>query len=131
MVTDPVADMLTRIRNANKVYHPEVVMPSSKLKAEIAKILTAEGYLNGFEVTPAKAGHELKMSLKYAPGRQRVISGVRRVSKPGRRVYRGSTDLPRVQGGLGIAVISTSQGVLADRDARRRRLGGEVLCEVW
>ncbi|MBT8199690.1 MAG: 30S ribosomal protein S8 [Acidimicrobiia bacterium] len=131
VVTDPVADMLTRIRNANKVYHAEVVMPSSNLKAEIAKILTAEGFLGGFEVTPAKAGQQLKMSLKYAPGRERVITGVRRVSKPGRRVYSGSKDLPRVQGGLGIAVISTSQGVLADREARRRKLGGEVLCEVW
>lgn len=130
-MTDPVADMLTRIRNANRVFHHEVAMPSSKLKAEIAKILTAEGFLEGFEVVPANAGKELRLSLKYAPGRQRVISGVRRVSKPGRRVYRGASDLPRVQGGLGIAVVSTSQGVLADRDARRRKLGGEVICEVW
>ena len=131
MVTDPVADMLTRIRNANQSLHPEVKMPSSKLKAEIAKILTSEGYLDGFEVTPARAGSDLTMTLRYAEGRKRVISGLKRVSKPGRRVYRGATDLPRVQGGLGIAVVSTSQGVLTDRDARRRKLGGEVLCEVW
>lgn len=131
MVTDPIADMLTRIRNANQSMHPDVSMPSSKLKTEIAKILTAEGYLEGFEVTPAKAGQELTMGLRYAPGRKRVISGLRRISKPGRRVYRGSQEISRVQGGLGIAVLSTSQGVLTDRDARRRKLGGEVLCEVW
>lgn len=131
MVTDPIADMLTRIRNANMRLTENVSMPSSKAKEEVAKILAAEGFIGGFEVAPAKPGKELTLSLRYTEDRERVIHGLRRVSKPGRRVYRGSKDLPRVQGGLGVAIISTSQGLLVDRECRRRRLGGEILCEVW
>ena len=131
MVTDPIADMLTRIRNANMRLTENVSMPSSKAKEEVAKILAAEGFIGGFEVAPAKPGKELTLSLRFTEDRERVIQGLRRVSKPGRRVYRGSKYLPRVQGGLGVAIVSTSQGLMVDRECRRRRLGGEILCEVW
>lgn len=131
MMTDPIADMLTRIRNANMALHETVSMPSSKLKEGIAKILAAEGYIDGFEVTASGTHKTLELRLRYGAERDRVIEGMRRVSKPGRRVYAGADDLPRVKGGLGVAVVSTSQGLLPDREARRRRLGGEVLCEVW
>jgi len=131
VVTDPIADMLTRIRNANMRLLKDVSMPSSKAKEEVAKILAAEGFIAGFEVTPADPGKELTLSLRYTEDRERVINGLRRVSKPGRRVYRGSKDLPWVQGGLGVVIVSTSQGLLVDRECRRRRLGGELLCEVW
>lgn len=131
MMTDPIADMLTRIRNANQALHPTVSMPSSKLKEEVAKILAAEGYIEGYEVTASGVKKTLELKLKYLPDRSRVISGLRRLSNPGRRVYRGADDLPRVQGGLGVVVVSTSQGLLTDSEARRRRLGGEILCEVW
>ncbi len=131
MMTDPVSDMLTRIRNANAALHPTVSMPSSKLKEQIASILVSEGYIDTFDVRVDGARRTLDMRLRYGPERVRVIKGLRRVSKPGRRVYAGASDLPRVNGGLGVAVVSTSQGLLPDREARRRRLGGEVLCEVW
>jgi small subunit ribosomal protein S8 len=131
MMTDPIADMLTRIRNANQALHPTVSMPSSKLKEEIAKILAAEGYIEGYEVHPYGVKRELELKLKYLPDRSRVIRGLRRLSNPGRRVYKGADDLPRVKGGLGVVVVSTSQGLLSDSEARRRRLGGEILCEVW
>jgi small subunit ribosomal protein S8 len=131
MMTDPVADMLTRIRNANQALHPSVSMPSSKLKEEIAKILAAEGYIEGYEVSASGVKRQLEVKLKYQPDRSRVISGLRRVSSPGRRLYKGSTELPRVKGGLGVGVVSTSQGLLTDSEARRRKLGGEILCEVW
>jgi small subunit ribosomal protein S8 len=131
MMTDPIADMLTRIRNANQAVSDTVRMPSSNLKEEIAKILAAEGYIEGFDVSSEGHKRELEVRLKYLPNRAGVISGLRRISKPGRRVYRGATDLPRVQGGLGVVVVSTSQGLLSDREARRRHLGGEILCEVW
>ncbi|MEE9533066.1 MAG: 30S ribosomal protein S8 [Acidimicrobiia bacterium] len=131
VVTDPIADMLTRIRNANMRLLKDVSMPSSKAKEEVAKILAAEGFIAGFEVTPADPGKELTLSLRYTEDRERVINGLRRVSKPGRRVYRGSKDLPWVQGGLGVVIVSTSQGLLVDRECRRRRLGGVILCEVW
>jgi small subunit ribosomal protein S8 len=131
VVTDPIADMLTRIRNANMRLLKDVSMPSSKAKEEVAKVLAAEGFIAGFEVTPADPGKELTLSLRYTEDRERVINGLRRVSKPGRRVYRGSKDLPWVQGGLGVVIVSTSQGLLVDRECRRRRLGGEILCEVW
>jgi small subunit ribosomal protein S8 len=124
MNTDPIADMLTRIRNGNQAVKRTVSMPSSKVKAEVAKILAAEGFIEGFEVKPKGPAHELTVKMKYAPGR-------RRVSSPGHRVYRGASDLPRSQGGLGVIVVSTSQGLLPDREARRRRLGGEIICEVW
>jgi small subunit ribosomal protein S8 len=131
MMTDPVADLLTRVRNANQALHETVSMPSSKLKEEIARILAAEGYIDSFDVTADGPKRTLTLKLKYGSDRSRVLLGVRRVSTPGRRIYAGAGDLPRVKGGLGVAVVSTSQGVLTDREARRRRLGGEVLCEVW
>jgi small subunit ribosomal protein S8 len=131
MMTDPISDMLTRIRNANQALAPVVSMPSSKLKEEVAKILAAEGYIEGYEVKPSGVKRDLEVRMKYLGDRSRVISGLRRVSTPGRRVYCGAGNLPRVQGGLGVVLISTSQGMLTDREARRRRLGGEVMCEVW
>jgi small subunit ribosomal protein S8 len=133
MMTDPIADMLTRIRNANQAMHKTVTMPSSKLKEEVAKVLAAEGYVDGYDVTAADPGKELTIRLKYTgkANRERVLQGVTRVSSPGRRIYREATDLPRSQGGLGTIVVSTSQGLLSDREARKRRLGGEVMCEVW
>ena len=133
MMTDPVADMLTRIRNANTAMHDEVAMPSSKLKVSLAGMLEKEGYIGGYDVADnvGKPGKTLTIRMKYSPSRERVISGLKRVSKPGLRVYSGSKDIPRVVGGLGVAVVSTSKGLMSDREARRRRLGGEVLCYVW
>lgn len=131
MMTDPISDMLTRIRNAAAVGHDAVTMPSSKLKEDVARILTEEGFIDRFDVSDAGPGKALTLSLRYGDRRRPVIKGLRRISKPGHRVYRGAKDLPRVQGGLGVAVVSTSQGLLPDREARRRRLGGEIVCEVW
>ena len=123
--------MLTRIRNANMALSESVTMPSSKVKEEIAKLLAAEGYVAGFEVAPAHPGTELTVSLRYTEDRQPVLQGLRRVSKPGRRRYSSAAELPRVQGGLGVTIVSTSQGLLVDRECRRRKLGGEIICEVW
>ncbi len=131
MNTDPIADMLTRIRNANAVQHATTSMPASKVKENIAKILAAEGFIDGYEVKANGVGNTLTLKLRFGAKGEPAILGIRRVSKPGRRVYRKSHELPRAQGGLGVVVVSTSQGVMADRDARRRRLGGEVICEVW
>ena len=131
MVTDPIADMLTRIRNAVAVGHESVVMPSSKMKVGIARILKDEGFIDRFEVKGDGYRKELELALRYGARRRPAIEGIKRISKPGHRVYRGAGELPRIQGGLGISLVSTSQGLLADRDARRRRLGGEVICEVW
>ncbi len=131
MYTDPIADMLTRIRNANTALHPEVSMPASKLKEEIAKILAAEGFVDSYKVEDARVGKSLTLRLRYGNDRSRVLQGVRRVSKPGNRVYKGAREIPRVRGGIGVAILSTSQGLLTDREARRRNVGGEVLCEVW
>jgi small subunit ribosomal protein S8 len=131
MQTDPIADMLTRIRNANMVLHPAVSMPSSKLKVEVAKILAAEGFIDSYKEEEAPVGKELTVRLRYGDDRSRVLNGLRRVSKPGNRVYRGSGDLDRVHGGIGVAIVSTSQGLLTDREARSRKVGGEVLCEAW
>jgi small subunit ribosomal protein S8 len=132
-MTDPIADMLTRIRNANVAMHDTVRMPSSKLKEALAGILAREGYIEGFNVQddPGRPGRVLEISMKYTPERARTISGIRRVSKPGLRVYTTADRLPRVLGGLGVAVLSTSQGLMTDREAHRRRMGGEVLCYVW
>ncbi|HEY8525993.1 MAG TPA: 30S ribosomal protein S8 [Acidimicrobiales bacterium] len=132
-MTDPIADMLTRIRNANTAMHDEVRMPSSKLKEALATVLEKEGYIAGFdtEENPGKPGRTLVIRMKYSPERARTISGIKRVSKPGLRVYSKATEVPRVLGGLGVAVLSTSQGLLSDREARKRRVGGEVLCYVW
>lgn len=130
-MTDPIADMLTRVRNANSAHHDSVTMPSSKLKANIAAILKQEGYIAEYEVTDARVGKELNIELKYGPTRQRSISGIRRISKPGLRVYAKSDNLPKVLGGLGVAIISTSQGLLTDRQATNKGVGGEVLAYVW
>ena len=130
-MTDPIADMLTRLRNANSAYHDTVSMPSSKIKTGIAQILTEQGYIAGWKVEDAEVGKTLTLELKYGPERQRSIAGIRRVSKPGLRVYAKSTALPRVLGGLGIAIISTSTGLLTERQASKKGVGGEVLAYVW
>ncbi len=132
-MTDPVADMLTRIRNANTAMHDDVAMPSSKLKESLATLLHKEGYINDFNVSDngESPGRTLTIEMKYSPSRARVISGIKRVSKPGLRVYSKSNEIPRVLGGLGVAVVSTSQGLMSDREARKRRMGGEILCYVW
>jgi small subunit ribosomal protein S8 len=130
-MTDPVADMLTRLRNANSAHHDSVTMPASKLKTNIAEILRQEGYIAGFEVTDARVGSDLTLSLKYGPNRERSIAGIKRVSKPGLRVYAKSTELPKVLGGLGVAILSTSSGLLTDRQAEQKGVGGEVLAYVW
>ena len=131
MYTDPIADMLTRIRNANTALHPETAMPTSKLKEEIARILSEEGYIDGWKTQDATVGSELVVQLRYDSERQRVLQGIQRVSKPGRRVYSAARDIERVRGGLGVTIVSTSAGVMTDRDARQRNVGGEVLCRVW
>jgi small subunit ribosomal protein S8 len=131
MYTDPIADMLTRIRNANTALHPETSMPSSKLKEEIARILSEEGFIDSWKTQDASVGTELVVRLRYDNERQRVLQGIQRVSKPGRRVYAGARDVERVRGGIGVSIISTSAGVMTDRDARRRNVGGEILCKVW
>lgn len=132
-MTDPIADMLTRIRNANVAMHDTVRMPSSKLKEALAAVLLSEGYIADYRASNAteRPGRTLEITMKYTRDRTRTISGIRRVSKPGLRVYVGSDKLPRVLGGLGVAVLSTSQGLMTDREARRRGVGGEVLCHVW
>ncbi|HET9901357.1 MAG TPA: 30S ribosomal protein S8 [Actinomycetes bacterium] len=131
-MTDPIADMLTRLRNANSAYHDTVAMPYSKLKVHIAEILQQEGYIAGWhEEGEDVVGKTLVLELKYGPTRERSIAGVRRISKPGLRVYAKSTNLPRVLGGLGVAIISTSSGLLTDRQAAKQGVGGEVLAYVW
>ena len=130
-MTDPIADMLTRLRNANSAYHESVAMPYSKLKARIADILQAEGYIAGWTVEDAPVGKNLTLSLKFGPNRERSLVGIKRISKPGLRVYARSTNLPRVLGGLGVAILSTSSGLLTDRQAAKKGVGGEVLAYVW
>jgi len=130
-MTDPIADMLARLRNANSAYHDSVMMPHSKIKANIAEILKSEGYIAGYDVADAEVGKTLTLQLKYGPSRERSIAGLRRVSKPGLRVYAKSTALPRVLGGLGVAILSTSGGLLTDRQAAKKGVGGEVLAYVW
>jgi small subunit ribosomal protein S8 len=133
-MTDPIADMLTRLRNANQAYHDEVSMPFSKMKAGLAEILQQEGYITSFDVkepTENEVGKTLIVTLKYGRNRERSIAGVRRISKPGLRVYAKATGLPKVLGGLGVAIISTSQGLLTDRQANQKGVGGEVLAYVW
>ena len=130
-MTDPIADMLTRLRNANAAYHESVTMPHSKIKANIAKILEAEGYITGSSVADAEVGKTLTINLKYGPNRERSLAGVRRISKPGLRVYAKSTNLPKVLGGLGVAILSTSSGLLTDREAEKKGVGGEVVAYVW
>jgi small subunit ribosomal protein S8 len=133
-MTDPIADMLTRLRNANQAYHDQVSMPYSKIKANIAEVLKSEGYIATWAVQEPEegtVGKTLILDLKYGNSRERSLAGIRRVSKPGLRVYAKAPDLPRVLGGLGVAIISTSQGLLTDRQARKRGVGGEVLAYVW
>ena len=130
-MTDPIADMLTRLRNANQAYHDSVTMPYSKLKAGVADILQQEGYIASWSVADAEVGKHLTVTLKYGPNRERSIAGIRRISKPGLRVYAKSTNLPRVLGGLGVAILSTSSGLLTDRQANKKGVGGEVLAYVW
>ena len=133
-MTDPIADMLTRLRNANQAYHESTQMPYSKIKQGIADILQQEGYISSYKVEEPKegsVGKTLIVDLKFGPSRERSIAGVRRISKPGLRVYAKSTNLPKVLGGLGVAIISTSQGLLTDRQAQHKGVGGEVLAYVW
>jgi len=130
-MTDPIADMLTRLRNANSAHHESVTMPYSKLKASIAEILKTEGYIAGFSTKDLEVGKELTLSLKFGPNQERAIVGVRRISKPGLRVYAKSTNLPKVLGGLGVAILSTSSGLLTDREAENKGVGGEVLAFIW
>lgn len=130
-MTDPIADMLARLRNANSAYHDAVSMPHSKIKVGIAEILKQEGYIAGWHVEDAAVGQNLVLELKYGPSRERSIAGLRRVSKPGLRVYAKSTALPKVLGGLGVAILSTSSGLLTDRQASQKGVGGEVLAYVW
>ena len=130
-MTDPIADMLTRVRNANSAHKDAVSMPFSKLKSHIAEILEAEGYIAGWTVEDAEVGQTLTINLKYGPNRERSIAGVRRVPKPGLRVHANSTNLPTVLGGLGVAIISTSSGLLTDRQAANKGVGGEVLAYIW
>ena len=131
VMTDPIADMLTRIRNANLAYKDDVDMPLSSVKMRVADILAKEGYVTGYEVEGEGVKRTLKLRLKYSTNRERTITGIRRVSKPGKRVYVGRDEVPRVLGGLGIAILSTSRGVLTDRQARKEGVGGEVLAHVW
>ena len=130
-MTDPIADMLTRIRNANSVHHDKVEIPCSKIKTAIAEILKNEGFIKDFEVVAGEHQNVIRVQLKYGPNKEKVISGIKRISKPGLRVYTQKDQLPRVLGGLGIAVISTSKGMMCDRDARKLGIGGEVVCYIW
>lgn len=131
VMTDPIADMLTRIRNANSVYHDKVEIPASKIKQAVAQVLKAEGFIKDFEIIKDDKQGILRASLKYGPNREKVITGIKRISKPGLRVYARKDQMPRVLGGLGVAIISTSKGIMTDKQARRDGLGGEVLAFVW
>lgn len=131
MQSDPIADMLTRIRNANMALHSETTMPSSNLKEQVARILSEEGFIDGYKVEDARVGKQLTVRLRYDGNRKPILAGIKRISKPGLRVYSSASDVPRVRGGIGISIVSTSDGVMTDREARRRNVGGEVLCKVW
>ncbi len=130
-ITDPIADMLTRIRNANSSKHESVLIPSSKMKVAIAKILDDEGYINGYEVIDDGKQGMIKVTLKYGANKTKVITGIKRVSKPGLRVYANKEEMPKVLRGLGIAIVSTSKGIMTDKDARKNNVGGEVLAFIW
>ena len=130
-ITDPISDMLTRIRNGNSANKDVVSMPSSKVLVEVARVIYEEGYIEGYSVEDTAPQKTLHITLKYGPKRSKVIRGIKRISKPGRRIYSKAADLPRVIGGLGIAVVSTSKGMMCDRDARKQGVGGEVICYVW
>ena len=130
-MTDPVADLLTRLRNANSAYHDSVSLPSSKLKSHLAEILKNEGYISAWKVEDARVGQTLTIDLKYGPNRERSIVGIKRVSKPGLRVYAKSTEIPKVLGGLGTAVLSTPKGILSGHEAKKQNVGGELLLYIW
>ncbi|PWM65139.1 MAG: 30S ribosomal protein S8 [Eubacteriales Family XIII. Incertae Sedis bacterium] len=130
-MTDPIADMLTRIRNANTVGHDTVDVPASKMKKSIAEILADEGYIKGFDVIDDNKQGTIRIEMKYGAGKERVISGIKKISKPGLKVYAKAEDVPKVLGGLGVAIISTSKGVISDKEARKLGVGGEVICYVW
>lgn len=131
VMTDPIADMLTRIRNANSAYHDKVEMPASKIKQAIAKVLKEEGFIKDFEYVADDKQGVIRVNLKYGPNREKVITGVKRISKPGLRVFAKNEEIPRVLRGLGIAILSTPKGVMADKQARKEGVGGEVICYVW
>lgn len=131
VMTDPIADMLTRIRNANSVYHDKVEMPASKIKQAIAKVLKEEGFIKDFEYISDDKQGIIRVNLKYGPNREKVITGLKRISKPGLRVYAKTDEIPRVLRGLGIAILSTSKGIMTDTQARKEGIGGEVICYVW
>jgi small subunit ribosomal protein S8 len=131
MLTDPIADYLTRVRNALRADHPEVEVPSSRLKKEMTRILVEQGYVNSYEVEPKAVGESIKIKLKYTEDRDPVINGMKRISRPGRRRYVGGTTVPRVQGGMGTAIISTSVGVMTGHEAKQKGVGGEVVAYVW
>ncbi|HBZ78612.1 MAG TPA: 30S ribosomal protein S8 [Clostridiales bacterium] len=130
-MTDPIADMLTRIRNANMVGHESVDVPASKMKKSIAEILLKEGYINGYDLIEDNKQGIIRIQMKYGANKERVITGIKKISKPGLKVYAKTGDIPRVLGGLGIAIVSTSQGVITDKEARKKNIGGEVICYVW
>jgi len=130
-MTDPIADMLTRIRNANSVGHESVEIPASKMKKSIAEILLNEGFIASYDVEDDNKQGMIKIQMKYGPGKEKVISGIKKISKPGLKVYAKADEVPRVLGGLGIAIISTSKGVVSDKEARKLGVGGEVICYVW
>ena len=130
-VTDQVGDFLTRIRNAALAKHDQVVIPASRVRLELAKLLKSEGFIQKYDVLEYKGRGQIRITLKYGPNREPVITGLRRISRPGLRVYSAWKEIPRVMGGLGVPLVSTSRGILADREARRRHVGGEVLCQVW
>jgi len=130
-MTDPIADMLTRVRNANRAYHETVDIPASKMKEEIARILKEEGYIKDYQVVQENSFNVIRVKMNFGPDRERVISGIKRISKPGLRVYAKKDEVPRVLGGLGIAIISTSKGIMTGREAKKAELGGEVICYVW
>jgi small subunit ribosomal protein S8 len=130
-MTDPIADMLTRIRNGIQARHERIEVPASKLKVEVARILKSEGFISNYKLVEDKVQGTLRIYLKYSPEGEPVIHGIERISRPGRRVYRSKDEIPRVLGGLGLAIVSTSKGVLAGHDAAKNGIGGEVLCQVW
>ncbi len=130
-MTDPIADMLTRIRNANTVGHATVEIPATRMKKAIAQILLDEGYIAGFDVDDSGVQGKMTVQMKYGPNKEKVITGIKKISKPGLKVYAKANDVPRVLGGLGIAIISTSKGIISDKEARKLRVGGEVICYVW
>jgi small subunit ribosomal protein S8 len=130
-MTDPIADMLSRLRNASTAAHDDVLIPASRIKESIARILVDEGYVEAYEVVQNGSHPNIKIRLRYSEDRESAIAGIRRVSKPGRRVYKGATEIPRVLGGLGVAIVSTSQGVMTDKQARRSKVGGEIIAYVW